>query len=203
MNNKKLNSKDIFFKRVFDIIISLLGLLATLWIIVISWLIASIETKSNGFFIQQRVGQDGKIFSIIKIKTMTNRKNVDSMVTTLDDTRITRSGMFFRRSKIDELPQLINILLGDMSFVGPRPDVSGYADKLNDSDKIILLLRPGITGPATLKYKDEETLLASKKNPEKYNNEVIYPDKVKINKDYVINYSFSSDLHYIFKTIFH
>jgi len=198
-----LRSKDAAIKRVFDFTLASSGLLLSGWLIAIAWLIASVETKSNGFFLQKRIGKNGKLFSVIKIKTMYDRQKADSTVTTLNDQRITKSGMFFRRTKIDELPQLINVLLGDMSFVGPRPDVPGYADKLDIEDRIILTLRPGITGPATLKYRDEETLLANQSNPEKYNNEVIYPDKVQINKNYIINYSFLSDLRYIFQTIFH
>jgi lipopolysaccharide/colanic/teichoic acid biosynthesis glycosyltransferase len=111
-------------------------------------------------------------------------------------------GRFWRKTKIDELPQLINVLKGDMSFVGPRPDVPGYADKLEGEDRIVLSVRPGITGPATLKYRDEEALLAGQKDPERYNNEVIWPDKVRINKEYIKSYSFKNDLVYIAKTIF-
>lgn len=204
-NNKRggLKPKDAIVKRLFDATLSFFGLVLSAWLIVIGWFIASIETRSNGFFLQKRIGQYGKPFSVIKIKTMYDRRKDDSTVTTLNDQRITKSGMFFRRSKIDELPQLFNVLVGDMSFVGPRPDVPGYADKLSVEDQIILTLRPGVTGPATLKYRDEETLLASQQDPEKYNREVIYPDKVRINKDYILNYSFFSDLHYIFQTIFH
>ena len=190
-------------KRLFDIILSFIGLVLTGWLIILAWLIASIETKSNGFFLQKRIGRYAKPFTVIKIKTMTNRDVSDSTVTTLNDKRITKSGYFFRRTKIDELPQLINVLVGDMSFVGPRPDVPGFADLLTGEDRIILSLRPGITGPATLKYRDEESLLASQEYPEKYNREILFPDKVKINKEYLKNYSFLSDLTYIYKTIFH
>jgi len=202
-NNYKLSTKESVSKRIFDIILSSFSLLCTFWIILIAWIVSSIDTNSNGLFFQKRVGLNGKIFSVIKIKTMSNRENKDTTVTTLDDKRITKSGMFFRRTKIDELPQLLNVLAGTMSFVGPRPDVPGYADMLNENDKVILSVRPGITGPATLKYRDEETLLASKENPEKYNLEVIYPDKVKINKNYIKNYSLSTDIRYILQTIFH
>lgn len=201
--NSGLRPIDATLKRAFDLGLSFIGLVLTGWIIIIAWVVASLETKSNGFFLQKRIGQFGKPFSVIKIKTMNNRKEFDSTVTTINDQRITQSGMFFRRSKIDELPQLINVFLGDMSFVGPRPDVPGYADLLDGDDRIILFLKPGITGPATLKYKDEETLLANHDDPEKYNRDVIYPDKVQINKKYISNYSLLSDFHYIFKTIFH
>lgn len=202
-NSVGLHAKDATIKRLFDFLLSFLGILLTGWIIAIAWLISSIETKSNGFFLQKRIGRYGKPFFVIKIKTMRNRGEPDSTVTTLHDQRITKSGRLFRRSKIDELPQLLNVLFGDMSFVGPRPDVPGYADKLNDDDRIILSLRPGVTGPATLKYRDEETILANQKDPETYNHEVIYPDKIQINKEYIKNYSFLSDFSYIFKTVFH
>ena len=198
-----MKQTDYLVKRLFDLLLSTIGIILCGWIIVIAWLIASIDTKSNGFFLQTRVGQYGKLFTVIKIKTMGNEQDSNSTVTTPNDLRITKFGKIFRRSKIDELPQLVNIFLGDMSFVGPRPDVPGYADLLKGDDRIVLSLKPGITGPATLKYRDEEALLASKKNPEKYNHEVIYPDKVKINKKYIINYSLLNDVHYIFKTIFH
>ena len=191
--------KDRFIKRLFDIVFSFIGLLITWPIILIAWIVASIETKSNGFFLQKRVGKNGKLFTIIKIKTMYPNKG--SSVTTANDKRITKSGRFFRKYKIDELPQLINVLKGDMSFVGPRPDVPGYADKLEGEDRIILSVRPGITGPATLKYKNEEEILAKVDNPEEYNDNVIWPDKVRINKEYIKNWSFKKDLEYIIKTI--
>ena len=127
--------------------------------------------------------------------------NFNTTVTSSNDIRITKIGAFFRKTKIDELPQLWNVLLGNMSFVGPRPDVPGYADKLKDEDKIVLSVRPGITGPAQLAYKDEEQILAKQEDPKKYNDEVIWPDKVKINRNYVINYSFFKDIYYIWKTI--
>lgn len=199
-NNLSLYQRII--KRTFDLTFSILGLILTGWIIIIAFIIASVETKSNGFFIQKRVGKDGKIFNVIKIKTMKPVKGLNSTVTTSNDLRITKSGKFFRKTKIDELPQLINVLLGQMSFVGPRPDVPGYADKLVGEDRIILSVRPGITGPATIKYRNEEELLARVEDPEKYNKEVIYPDKVRINKEYVQNYSFWKDIVYIIKTIF-
>ena len=201
-NKQGLSLFDKFIKRSFDLVFSLLGLIFFSWLIILAFVIASIETKSNGFFIQKRVGKDGKIFNVIKIKTMKPIKGLNSTVTTGKDLRITKSGKFFRKTKIDELPQLINVLLGQMSFVGPRPDVPGYADKLVGEDRIILSVRPGITGPATIKYRNEEELLARVEDPEKYNKEVIYPDKVRINKEYVQNYSFWKDIVYIIKTIF-
>ncbi len=195
-----MTKKQRIIKRGFDICLATVGIVATLPIISVAWLIAAIETRGNGFFLQKRVGQDGKLFTIIKIKTMYPREE-GTTITTSTDSRITKSGRFFRRYKIDELPQLFNILKGDMSFVGPRPDVPGYADKLQGEDRIILSIKPGITGPATIKYKDEEEILANVENPKEYNDNVIWPDKVKINKDYIKNWSLTKDLYYIFKTL--
>jgi len=191
------------FKRAFDLLISAFGLLVSGWIIILAWIVTSIETGQNGFFRQTRVGLNGNSFNVIKLRTMRDDPKFKSTVTTLHDHRITRSGMFFRRSKIDELPQLFNVFLGQMSLVGPRPDVPGYADQLKGDDAIILTVRPGITGPATLKYSDEEQLLAQQQDPQKYNDEVIYPDKVRLNREYVMNYSFAKDLGYIWQTLFH
>ena len=196
-----LTFREKFIKRAFDIVVSLFGLLFCWWIIFLAWVIASFETKSNGFFVQKRVGKDGKLFFVFKIKSMKKVAGVDTTITSVNDVRITKSGMFFRRTKIDELPQLFNVLVGDMSFVGPRPDVEGYADKLKGGDRVILSIRPGITGPASIKYKDEEEILAKQKNPTWYNDNVIWPDKVKINKEYIKNYSFKKDIKYILQTI--
>ena len=190
-----------FTKRGFDIVVSFLGLTFSWWLIFIAWVIATFETKSNGFFIQKRVGKDGKIFNVIKIKTMKKVEGVDTTVTSSNDVRITKSGKFFRDKKIDELPQLINVLIGDMSFVGPRPDVPGYADKLEGDDRIVLSIRPGITGPASLKYKNEEEILASQNDPKWYNDKIIWPDKVRINKEYIKNWSLKTDIEYIIKTV--
>lgn len=190
-----------FTKRSFDIVVSFLGLTFSWWLIFIAWVIATFETRSNGFFIQKRVGKDGEIFNVIKIKTMKKVEGVDTTITSSNDVRITKSGKFFRDTKIDELPQLINVLIGDMSFVGPRPDVPGYADKLEGEDRIVLSIRPGITGPASLKYKNEEEILASQNDPKWYNDKVIWPDKVKINKEYIKNWSLKKDIQYIIKTV--
>lgn len=190
-----------FTKRGFDIVVSFLGLTFSWWVIFIAWVIATFETKSNGFFIQKRVGKNGKIFNVIKIKTMKKVEGVDTTITSSNDVRITKSGKFFRDTKIDELPQLINVLIGDMSFVGPRPDVPGYADKLEGEDRIVLSIRPGITGPASLKYKNEEEILASQNDPKWYNDKIIWPDKVRINKEYIKNWSLKKDIEYIIKTV--
>lgn len=189
-------------KRLFDFTLAFTGLLVTWWLIILAWLAASIDTRSNGFFIQRRVGKDGKLFKVVKIKTMRPTELPGTTVTQRGDPRITKVGSFFRRSKIDELPQLWNVLLGQMSFVGPRPDVPGFADKLTGEEREVLKLRPGITGPATLRYRDEEELLAAQSDPEKYNREVIFPDKVRINLEYMRNWSLRKDIGYIWQTVF-
>lgn len=145
--------------------------------------------------------KNGKSFRIIKIRTMHPVKGVTSIFTARNDPRITRIGSMLRRFKLDELPQLINVLLGQMSFVGPRPDVAGFADLLQGEDRIILSVRPGITGPATLFFSNEEELLASCDDPERYNREVIYLAKVRLNRVYLENYSFFKDILYIIATV--
>ncbi len=196
----KMSPKQKRIKRLFDLTLATIGLVLTWPIILVAWLVASIETRSNGLFVQERIGEGGKPFWIYKIRTMYPDQK-GSTITTAQDTRITKSGRIFRRYKIDELPQLLNILKGDMSFVGPRPDVSGYADKLEGEDRIILSIKPGITGPASIKYKNEEEILAKVENPKEYNDKVIWPDKVRINKEYIKNWSLKKDISYIFKTL--
>jgi len=196
-----LTFQERFIKRAFDILLSLLGIILTFWIILLAWIVATIETKSNGLFVQKRVGKDGKLFDVYKIKTMKKVEGVNTTITSASDARITESGSFFRRTKIDELPQLFNVLFGSMSFVGPRPDVSGYADKLDGEDRVVLSIRPGITGPASIKYKDEEGILEKQEDPKWYNDHVIWPDKVKINREYITNYSLKKDIEYIIKTV--
>ena len=196
-----LTRRERIVKRLFDITFAVVGIVVTLPVIIIAWAVASVETRSNGLFVQKRIGQHGKPFYVWKIKTMKPVSGMESTVTTSQDCRITKSGAFFRKTKIDELPQLFNVLFGQMSFVGPRPDVPGFADLLEGEDRIILSLRPGITGPASLKYKDEETLLSKVQDPERYNKEVIWPDKVKINKAYIRNWSLSKDVGYLIKTV--
>ena len=119
-----------------------------------------------------------------------------------NDPRINKIGKFLRKTKLDEIPQLWNVLIGDMSMVGPRPDVPGYADTLTGDDRVILTVRPGITGPATLKYRNEEQILAAQKDPIAYNDEVIWKDKIKINSNYVKNWSFENDIRILLDTFF-
>jgi len=196
-----LTFQERVLKRSFDIFFSLIGILVFAPVILVAWLVASIETCSNGLFRQVRIGKDGKPFVVYKIKTMKPQKAPGSTVTTAYDSRITKSGAFFRKTKIDELPQLFNVLFGQMSFVGPRPDVPGFADKLEGDDRIVLSVRPGITGPASLKYRNEELLLAQQADPERYNREVIWPDKVRINKAYVKSWSLKKDIDYLIQTV--
>ncbi len=133
---------------------------------------------------------------------MKNVEGLDTTVTSSKDPRITKFGQFLRRTKLDELPQLWNVLKGDMSLVGPRPDVSGFADQLTGEDRIILSIRPGITGLATLTFRKEEELLANQKNPERYNREVIWPEKVRLNKLYIKKYRQQLDFEILVKTFF-
>jgi len=188
-------------KRTFDVVVSLVGIVLTWWIMFAAWVVASLETRSNGLFMQKRIGRNGKPFKVFKIKTMKPIQGMKSTVTTENDSRITKSGAFFRKTKIDELPQLFNVLFGQMSFVGPRPDVPGFADRLDGEDRIILSVRPGITGPASLKYKNEEEILAKQQDPERYNREVIWPDKVRINKVYIREWSLQKDIGYLIRTV--
>ena len=196
-----LRRRERVIKRLFDIILAIVGIAFTWWIMLLAWIVASLETGSNGLFVQKRIGCRGRAFNVFKIKTMRPHSGKGTTVTTSNDRRITKSGAFFRKTKIVEVPQLFNILVGEMSFVGPRPDVEGFADKLEGEDRLILSLRPGITGPASLKYRNEEEILASQKDPERYNKEVIWPDKVKINLAYLKVWSLKRDIGYIIQTI--
>ncbi|MFV0238301.1 MAG: sugar transferase [Flavobacteriales bacterium] len=189
-------------KIVFDYMMAIILLILLGWIMVILLVISFFDTKKWGFYRQQRIGKKGKVFIIFKIRTMINERENQEYITTILDSRITPLGRIMRKYKLDELPQLINIVLGDMSFVGPRPDVKGYADELKESDRIVLSVKPGITSPASLKYRNEEVILSKVKNPKKYNDEVIWPDKVRMNKEYVLNWSFKKDLVILYKTFF-
>jgi len=196
-----LSKKQQIVKRIFDIVLCLVGAVIILIPILILILVATISTRKFGLFSQLRVGQYSKIFCIYKIRTMQDHSN-DNFITIKDDQRITRVGKFLRHYKLDELPQLFNVLIGNMSLVGPRPDVLGYADKLEGKNRSILSVKPGITGPATLVFRDEETLLAKHKDPLSYNNEVIWPQKIQLNRQYVENWSLKKDINYILQTIF-
>lgn len=202
-------------KWIFDRLVSFIGLLL-LWPLLIVVAIF-IKVKMPGgpvIFTQKRVGRDGKLFTCHKFRSMTV-KHSGSSVSVAGDSRITPLGATLRYYKIDELPGLWDVMIGNMSFVGPRPDVPGYADKLKGDDSIVLKLRPGVTGPATLKYRLEDEMISdyvTQKQKEgdirsvqviaeEYNDNVIYPDKVRINKYYYEHYSFIKDIRMIFCTV--
>ncbi len=196
-----LSKKQQVIKRLFDIFFAVIGLTILAIPMAVLILIASISTKKGGVFAQERIGQYAKPFTMYKIRSMLNVSSKNH-ITTTKDVRITKFGRFIRKYNLDELPQLYNVLLGNMSFVGPRPDVKGYADKLKGKDKIIVSVKPGITGPATLHFKNEEEILANKENAKKYNDEVLWKEKVQLNKKYIENWSLSGDIKYIIKTLF-
>ena len=189
-------------KRFFDLTSSFIGILVLLPLMLVISIVIKLDSKGPVFFKQKRVGKDGKLFTMIKFRSMSIVQKSKSTVSVKGDVRITKVGAFIRKYKFDELPELWTVLVGQMSIVGPRPDVKGFADELQGEDRLILELRPGITGPASLKYANEEELLSHQENPEKYNNEVIYPDKVRINLDYYYNQNLILDLKIIFATIF-
>ena len=190
-------------KYIFDRIVALTAMILLSPVILILFIIHKIAMPGGAFvFKQERIGQHGKPFMIYKIRTMYDNAEQGGSVSTYDDPRITPFGRWLRETKLDTILELINVLKGEMSFVGPRPDVAGYADKLQGNDRKILELRPGITGPASIKYSHEDKILAQQKDPKKYNDEIIYPDKVRINLDYYENWSFFLDIKIIFQTLF-
>lgn len=204
-------------KRLFDIVASFLGLLLIWWVFpLVAFLIHWKMPGGPVFFVQKRVGKDGKLFNCHKFRTMTVNHN-GSTVSVAGDSRITPLGAKLRHYKLDELPGLWDVLIGNMSFVGPRPDVPGYADKLVGDDRDVLKLRPGITGPATLKYRLEDEMISEyvgkarergdtrpmQEIATEYNDTVIYPDKVRLNCYYYRHYSFIKDIEMIFATVLH
>ena len=202
-------------KWIFDRVVALIGLLFLWPVLLIVAIIMKVKMPGGpAFFVQKRVGKGGKLFNCHKFRTMTVKHN-GSMVSVAVDSRITPLGAVLRHYKIDELPGLWDVLIGNMSFVGPRPDVPGYADKLDGDDRCVLKLRPGITGPATLKYRLEDEMISDyvakcqaegDKRPmqeiaTEYNDKVIYPDKVRINCFYYHHYSFIKDIEMIVATV--
>ena len=188
-------------KYIFDRVAALIGLLCIWWLLIIVAIIIKIKMPGGpAIFKQTRIGRHGKPFTMYKFRTMTVNHS-GSFVSVAGESRITPLGAVLRKYKIDELPELWNVLKADMSFVGPRPDVPGYADALTGDDREVLLLRPGITGPASLKYRNEEEILAAVDNPQIYNDTIIFPDKVRINRYYLHNYSFVSDIKMILCTV--
>ena len=204
-----------FFKFLFDRFVSFVGLLILWPVLAVVAILVKIKMPGGpAFFVQNRVGKAGELFKCHKFRTMT-MKHSGSSVSVAGDSRITPLGAKLRHYKLDELPELWDVLIGNMSFVGPRPDVPGYADKLQGDDRDVLKLRPGITGPATLKYRLEDEMIAEyvfQKQKEgdtrdaqdiavEYNDTVIYPDKVRLNCYYYRNYSFWKDINMIFCTV--
>jgi lipopolysaccharide/colanic/teichoic acid biosynthesis glycosyltransferase len=192
-----ITQSQLHLKRIFDLFLCVI-LLPLLFIpLFILVFIAALDVGYFGWFQQDRVGQHGKLFKMYKIRTL---KPGPHYLGSLDSSA-SKYGKFLRRTKLDELPQLFNVLFGHMSFVGPRPDVIGFADLLTGDDSIILKVKPGVTGPATIKYKNEEAILAMQSDPESYNRTIIWTDKVEINKKYVQNWSFYLDLKYILQSL--
>ena len=211
-------------KWLFDKLISLIGLISLSPVLLIMALLIKWKMPGPILFCQQRVGRYGRIFTVYKFRTMTvkaeasvaSRNSEATSITSQEQSRITPLGGKLRRYKLDELPELWNVLKGDMSFVGPRPDVPGYADQLQGEDREVLLLRPGITGPASLKYRNEEDILEAVDEAlqkgrsglpmgittvQEYNDNVIYPDKVRLNRYYLHHYSFIKDIKMIVCTV--
>lgn len=178
-------------KRLFDVALALVLLILLSPLMLSSFLLASLDTRSCGLFIQSRIGRYARPFHIYKIKTVHDLTRSSSGL-----------GRFLRRTKLDELPQLFNILRGDMSFVGPRPDLPGYYDTLKGEERKILDLKPGLTSEAGLKYYNEDALLAAQQNPLEYNDKVLFPDKVRLNLEYYHHRSFWGDLKLIWRTVF-
>lgn len=199
-----------WLKFIFDRLVSFIGLiLISPVLLVVACLIRHKMPGGPVLFRQRRVGQHGRLFTVYKFRSMSVKKEAEeasrdssqTSIASAEQSRITPLGEKLRRYKLDELPELWNVLKGDMSFVGPRPDVPGYADKLQGEDREILKLKPGITGPASLKYRNEEELLSSVDDPQRYNDEVIFPDKVRLNLYYLHHYSFYKDIQMIFCTV--
>lgn len=180
-------------KRLFDISFSAFVLVFFLWLILLAWFFAMIDTRSSGIFTQERIGQFGKGFKIYKLRTI-------KIVANTGRFQISAIGRFLRNYKLDELPQLINVLKGEMSIVGPRPDIEGYYDLLEGENRKILELKPGLTSLASLKYYNEDELLEKQVHPLEYNDKILFPDKVKLNLEYYYHQSFSGDLKVIFAT---
>jgi lipopolysaccharide/colanic/teichoic acid biosynthesis glycosyltransferase len=194
-----MTRSNLAIKHLLDFLFSGLFLMFAWPIILITWILARRDTGASGFFVQERVGKDGRRFKMVKIRTMLPMDG--TVVTTKNDARITPLGAKLRRWKLDEFPQLWNVVKGDMSFVGPRPEVPAFANLLQGDERLVLSVRPGITGPATLKYRDEEEILANVDDPERYNKEVIWPDKIEINLQYLREWSLARDIGYVIATV--
>lgn len=188
-------------KRVLDLLVAVPGTVVSAPIVLALVAVATVDCRRFGIFTQQRVGRNGAPVHVRKIRTMRPGHPTATTVTVRDDARITRSGRWMRRWKLDELPQLWSVVAGRMSLVGPRPDVSGYADRLAGGDRVVLDLLPGVTGPATLVFRDEEALLADVDDPITYNDRVIWPAKVAINRAYANHATLADDLPLLIMTL--
>ncbi len=190
-------------KRLFDIVCSFLGLVFLSWLFVIVSLWVGLSSKGGVFYRQRRVGRFGKDFTLWKFRSMRVNSDTKGLLTVGGrDSRITKAGVFIRKYKLDELPQLFNVLKGDMSFVGPRPEVRKYVDLYTEEQMRVLSVRPGITSPASIKYRNENDILAREDDPEKYYIDVIMQDKLAIGLDYIDHQSMITDIKLIFQTIF-
>ncbi|MDY0148750.1 MAG: sugar transferase [Kiritimatiellia bacterium] len=188
-------------KRIFDLTLAFVGLVLLSPVLLIVAVVVRATSPGPALFIQDRVGRHGRMFRCAKFRTMRTGMDHHGSVTAAGDDRITPVGRFLRRWKLDELPQLWHVLTGRMALVGPRPDVPGYADRLEGDARRVLVLRPGITGPAALFFRDEERLLALARNPRRFNDEVLFPEKVRINLDYLAQDSFWRDIGYLIATV--
>tara|TARA_R110000868_G_scaffold361633_1_gene623642 strand:- start:266 stop:859 length:594 start_codon:yes stop_codon:yes gene_type:complete len=189
-------------KRLFDVVFSVIGLILLLPVLLLISILIKLDSKGPVLFIQGRVGKNNEDFNIYKFRTMRVQSDIKGLLTLgNNDSRITKMGYFLRRYKIDEFPQLINILKGDMSFVGPRPELRYYVNFYNEDDMNIFKVRPGITGLASLKYRNEVELLKAAKDPEEFFIKTIIPDKLNYNKEYISKRNFFFDLKLIGLTI--
>ncbi|MBS1517302.1 MAG: sugar transferase [Bacteroidetes bacterium] len=189
-------------KRIFDIVFSLAGLVVLSPVFIIIALVIKSDSKGPVFFIQSRVGRNNRDFRLLKFRTMKTDSDRSGLLTVGDrDPRITSSGIFLRKYKLDELPQLFNVLKGEMSFVGPRPEVRKYVDLYNEDQMKVLLVKPGITDLASIKYRNENELLSSTEDPEGMYTKEIMPDKIKINSGYISDRSLLKDIKIILKTL--
>lgn len=196
-----LTSADRVRKRTFDLLVGGAALIVTAPVMAAGVVAATVSTREWGVFSQERIGRDGQPFRVHKVRSMRRVDGITTTVTAGSDPRITRVGAWLRRLKIDELPQLLDVVRGDMSLVGPRPDVAGWADELSGDDRIVLSVRPGITGPASVLFRHEEEMLAAVEDPELHNRDVIWPEKVRLNREYVENWSLREDLRWILATV--
>lgn len=201
MTNQGLTGGQEALKRGFDIVLSGVSLLLLGWLVPVLAVVARRDTGGSGIFRQVRVGRHGELFEVLKIRTMRVQKQSSTTITTRDDPRITPLGARLRRWKLDEIPQLWNVFRGDMSFVGPRPDVLGYYDSLEGEDRVLLTVRPGITSAAAIEYRDEEMLLAVQDDPQKYNDEVLFPRKVLLNRRWLEEWSLATDMTLLLRTV--